>query len=525
MADDDSILAPKIGRALTSYYLYDIVQVVSTIFLTRWLVEYLGTMAYGYSKTVGSIIGYMALLDFGLGQTITKYVAEHATRDESGEFSEVVNSALGLYCILATLGFVVAASASPFIGYFFKDIPTSYLFVAKIYFLIAAFKSAVGLPASILGGINFGLGKVDIYNLGRFVSTVANFALVWLAIELGFNLAEIEALTLLAVLASAAFNYWAVKKYAPDFEFTFQDFTFSGAKKLVSFSIFFMINQVVVLLVFETDDIIIGATIGVSAVTAYAITQELAYAGMDVVFKLSDTLYPTFSGLDAAEEREQLTKIYLMATRYSVAVSVAVLVVIAYYGETIIQLWIGPEGFAGAGVLTLLALVVFIHTPVHVASQLIAACGRLKEITAMSVLEGVLNLGLSFMWVDDYGLFGVALATFVSMAITTSWYVPQFAFRFIEVNLPGYTARGVFPGLMAGAPAVAAVLGMRAVWVPEQWWWDLSQAVVCALVAAASLLALKHMSEDVDWQAVADAGPGAGGGEDTDSSSEDENVD
>lgn len=486
----EHLLKPRIARALSSFMAYDIISTLATIFLTRWLLEYLGKSTYGYMAAVGSAVGYMALLDMGLGQTITKYVAEHASRAEDGQLNEVINTTLALYLALGGAALVVAVGISPLVPSLF-DVASGDVSVSRLFFILASTKLAFGLPLSTFGGICYGLGRIDIFNASRVLQSTLNFALITAAMTLDSNLAEIEAFAMLAPFAGAALNVYFIRRLFPQIEFGKKFVRRDVAHKLFSFSVYFTINHVIVLLVFHTDNIIIGATLGTAAVTGYAISQKVIQSGMKLTFKLADTLYPTYSALDAINNRDQLRRTYDMATTYSLAVGAGAALIIGAYSQWLIYLWTGWDGYAGDHVMWVLAAVILIHTPVRVAGGLIAACGHLKQITLWSIAEGALNLVLSLWWVHYWGLFGVALATTVSMLVTTAWFVPWYGLRLVELPLKRYFSRSVLPGLMAFAPMlgvyavlktlVPATRGLHAAW----------QAPLLVVVLIGGILALR----------------------------------
>lgn len=457
------ILAPRIFRSVGSYYLHDVVSMLTAFMLQRWLVHYFGKDQYGFMTAIASAVGFMMLLDFGLGQTITKYVAEHAVRDERQELNEVVNTTLAMYLGLGLLGLVVALPCAAALHHVF-ELPGEFLFIGRLFFLVAALKTCIGLPLSVFGGVCFGMGRVDLYNASRLLSVVLNFLLVIGAMGLGANLAQMEGATVVVPVAGGLISLVWIRRLFPEVEFSRKYINRRIVGKLLRFSVFFMINQLIVLLVFHTDNFIIGSVLGVGAVTAYALTQRLVEAGMQVTFKLSDSLYPTWSGHDATGNVPRLRQIYLMATRYSMAVAFVATALVLLYGKWALYAWVGPVAYAGPLITYTLALIIALHTPIHVASGLIAACGQLRRITPWSIAEGVLNLALSLWWVRTLDLWGVALATLISMAVTTGVVVPGVALRLVELSPLRYLRRGIAPGLLAALPVwVGADLLLR-VW-------------------------------------------------------------
>src|SRR5713226_5656046 len=73
-------------------------------FLTPFIVHQLGPNDYGLWVLIGSVAAYGALLEFGIANAITKYVAEYLARNQPAEAGRLVATALWLY---AGLGLTV----------------------------------------------------------------------------------------------------------------------------------------------------------------------------------------------------------------------------------------------------------------------------------------------------------------------------------------------------------------------------------------------------------------------------------
>src|SRR5215472_14291131 len=84
-------------------------QIVVAFFLTPFVIHRLGDRMYGLWVLVGTFIGYYGLLDLGLGNAITRYVARALGKGDREECGTVFSTALQLYICLGVV--VVALSA------------------------------------------------------------------------------------------------------------------------------------------------------------------------------------------------------------------------------------------------------------------------------------------------------------------------------------------------------------------------------------------------------------------------------
>ena len=77
--------------------------VLIAILVTPYLVRKLGIEGYGVYALLTSLVGYFSLMDLGLGQGVTKYVAEYVARGDHEAVAASVGAALWVQCVLGVL--------------------------------------------------------------------------------------------------------------------------------------------------------------------------------------------------------------------------------------------------------------------------------------------------------------------------------------------------------------------------------------------------------------------------------------
>ena len=71
--------------ALLNYTTIIVTNVVGLI-LTPYIISKLGNDEFGLYTLIGSLVGYISILDFGLANTIVRFVAKYrAEKDQIGE--------------------------------------------------------------------------------------------------------------------------------------------------------------------------------------------------------------------------------------------------------------------------------------------------------------------------------------------------------------------------------------------------------------------------------------------------------
>src|SRR5262245_23313968 len=116
------------------------------------IVDRIGATAYGIWLLANSIVGYMGLLDLGLGPTVTKKTAEYLAVGGDSSLNRMLSTAFVLYL---GLGLVIAAMVlglTPIIPSIFHTEPQQAPQLKLILWLIGL-QAAAGFPFSIFGGV------------------------------------------------------------------------------------------------------------------------------------------------------------------------------------------------------------------------------------------------------------------------------------------------------------------------------------------------------------------------------------
>src|ERR1044071_5146827 len=67
--------------------------------MSPFLVRRLGDSVYGVWVLVGSLVGYLGLLDFGITPSTVKYIAEYRALDDQRAINRLVTTSLAVYSL------------------------------------------------------------------------------------------------------------------------------------------------------------------------------------------------------------------------------------------------------------------------------------------------------------------------------------------------------------------------------------------------------------------------------------------
>jgi O-antigen/teichoic acid export membrane protein len=166
------------------------------------------------------------------------------------------------------------------------------------------------------------------------------------------------------------------------------------------------------------------------------------------------------------------------------------------FGDQIVAMWMGP-GFAGSMaplyVLVLAGIVMVGQGP---AGTILLATGRHRLVAVASVLDILLNIGLSVALVSRYGLMGVALGTALPYAILNIAVLVPVACRTLDVPLRRFAAVVITPSLVAILPAAALAGFLRLTTTPASFVLVVGQAAMVGMLYVAVFCGLGLRAAD-----------------------------
>ncbi len=479
------LLSGFAGR-LASFYFADTISMVGYFIITPKLLAHLGHAQYGLLAVAGALTGYLGLLNLGVGPSLTRFVAAAHAKGDAARVRQLVSAAVVAFVGAGVVGLAVAIFASQRAATLFS-VPPEVVGVASAFLIIKGVQFAVMLPLEAFAGANYGLLRIAEMNAIRSLGTLLELGSWVFIIWQGYGLVELGLIALATAALTGLLQWVLLKRTLTGPILSLRSVDRATIWELVRYGVFFSLDAVVVLLVFKTDEIVIGAVLGVSAIALYAVLNQVIQSALSLVVRISSTLYPSFAALAARAEKAELARVYQMATDGALLLATGLCVVMGFFGPEAARLWLKVEEVPSA-VLVVLTCVIVAHTPVSVASKLIAATGLLPRIALISVAEGVLNLLLSLLLIGRYGLTGVAVATLLAQLGTTTWFNPRLACRELGINVTRFWLGRLWRVSLAALPslAVAALL-----------FYYLTPRGVGPVLGAAGVTALVHAGASV----------------------------
>jgi O-antigen/teichoic acid export membrane protein len=231
-------------------------------------------------------------------------------------------------------------------------------------------------------------------------------------------------------------------------------------------------------------DYFVASIVGLPAVTevdlgVYASCVRVALAMVLFLTAVAYVFSPFVADLHARGERERLDRLYKAITRWTVAGTIPVLLLMLLAPAAILRLFGGEEFTTGTNALRILVIGQAINVSVGAAGFVLIMAGRTGWDLTVYALSAALDIVLSFLLVPKFGIEGAAAAQAITLACS-NWLRLVLVRRFV----------GIFPWdssyVRLVIPAAACALGMlvaKAVIGDAHWLVELMVMAVVGVIA------------------------------------------
>jgi len=439
--------------------------IVMGLLLAPVFIHQLGNEVYGVwvlAVSFSVVRGALGIFDLGISGSLVKYVAEYHARGEHDKVNESFSAALIVYLVIGGLVAVGVTlfALSPGVNVF--QVPSSQLETLRVLLLILAVQTLIDLPALSVFGLLEGIQRYDItrwFNIAR----IFTFALLSLAfLVLGAGVYALALATFVSELVRlVGQSYWAAR-LLPALRIRLH------VSRSVLRGMFALSAKLFVFLLASTiynqmDQIIIATRLNTNLLTDYDISFRLHTLVFAFGTLIGPFVLPAASALNALNDRVELHRLLVRATRYTGVLTVPVAMITIVLAEPLTALWIGPEYLHTVPATRLFISYLLYWSLLRSGQNMLIGINRLQVILPAFLLSVAVNLLISVIAAPTLGVSGVILGTVISNALIFVLYMATFQDEF------GLTLRDlwrqiflpVYPHAVAGALVVGLLFSWQ----------------------------------------------------------------
>jgi O-antigen/teichoic acid export membrane protein len=404
-------------------------------FLSPFIVHQLGNEAYGVWVMAISSVNYMALLDLGMASSVVRFVSKgHATGDHKGA-SDALSAVLWVRLQISAVILVLTCALSAVFPYVFK-IPSALAHDARLALLIIGVTTAISMTFGVFSSTLSALNRYDRRSYVTLVQLAIRVVGVVTVLKTNHGIVAIALCELAAAVVGNGLLVYTARSTYPELSISFAKPQREVLRNIWSYSVYAFLVTIAVQLVYQTDNLVVGAFVSAAAVTFYSIGNSLCRYTDQIVAAMTSTFTPAASTYEAAGDVSGLRALYYNGTRVTMAFSLPIVITLILRGHTFIGVWMGQQYAHTSGiVLAILAAALMFSLQNTTAGSIAFGIGKHKMLAKWSVAEGVANLALSITLAHTrLHMYGVAIGTLVPSLVIHLILWPRYVSQLVSVT-------------------------------------------------------------------------------------------
>lgn len=427
-----------------------------SLFTSPFIVTQVGVEAFGFWAIISAFSAYAALLNFGMGPALMRYVAAHHALGEHDAIARKGTASMLIAWVFAILIVAVSAAAALLV-------PSSWSSGWPAHWQAALVGVGVNLAcvsiASAFQAYPAGLGRWDLQNIPTAIFQVVFTISIVVTLLCGMDL---DGLGLSVALAGAAMalSAWAVARFVWRQSWSLRDIRRDETKELLRYGgNLQLINLVVVINVQSDKPVLLAAGGSLRFVAYYELASRVAFQLRSLPVMALGPLATQAAHDAAGKPIEVLRRFYERSLTLITSIGAAPLLAVFGACYPLMLAWLGPSYTTTSEIVVVLGFGYAINLITGAGSSIARGCGRPELDRNYSFLGLAVNIVLTVLGAVLWGPWGVIAATTagltfgsVYMLISMDRWVGSRTFSRASAVLPA------LPSLLLGALTFAGTI-------------------------------------------------------------------
>jgi O-antigen/teichoic acid export membrane protein len=347
----------------------------------------------------------IALLAISTLETFSRIGFQGALIQKKGNIQSYLNTAWTAYAIRGIVLCIIVYMTAPKIALFFNS-PQATLIIRLISFslLINGFQN-IGI---ILFRKELEFNKLFFYEIS---GTLVNF---FVAVSLAFISGNVFALvwgTLAGSVLRLIMSY-VVHDYRPRVEFQKDK-----SKEIFSFGSWTVASGILIFLINQGDDIVVGKFFGTAVLGIYQMAYTLSnLPTTEIARTINLVAFPAYSKLH--EELPKLKEAFLKVLHATVFIALPMTILIFVFAQDFATLFLGSKWIGIVPPIQILVFAGFFRSLVAIGGALFVGIGMPKIDTFLQMTRFIIFASLIYPFSQKWGLLGISATVVISIAIS-----------------------------------------------------------------------------------------------------------
>lgn len=415
----------KAGAALN--YVVILLNIAVGLLYTPYMLRMMGQSEYGLYSLVASVIGYLTVLDLGLGNAVVRYTAKYRAEGKTKEQYEMFGMFFILYTIISLVALIggigLYLNVDAMFGSTMTDVELS---KARIMMLILVFNLAFTFPMSIFGSIMTAYERFIFPKAINLIRILLNTAIMIALLEMGYKAIAMVILQTVFNVATLIINFLYCK-YKLKIKIMFARFQWGFLREVAIYSFWIFLNVIMDKIYWSTGQFILGIVAGTVAISVFAVAIQFQTMYMQFSTAISGVFLPKVTGMvTLRNSNKEISDLFIKTGRIQNIIMAMILFGFLTFGRPFVNLWAGPE-YSDAYIITCLFFIsVYIPLIQNLGITILQARNQMKFRSLLYIVIASVALVLQYFFAKLWGgigcAFAIAGALFVGQGIIMNVY-------------------------------------------------------------------------------------------------------
>lgn len=447
-----------VKNVLTGWGAY-LIFLVSGFIMPRLIDNYEGQFALGIWDFSWTFINYLSMSGMGLVSALNRYVPRYRTTGELEKLGKTVSTVVLMQIVIALFVLTVTVILFFIIPFYFSDRLGEQTGVASRVVLFLGAGLAVEILFETSRGVIAGYHRWDIVNGINSLSRIASVVGMIIVLLMGGGLTGLAVVYFAVTCVFMLVRYFISKRLCSDITVNFSSASIAIAKEMLLFGGKTVIVTLPRIILLQTINVFIAASLGPAALAIFTRPVVLVKYVSTFITRFSFVLTTTAGALQASGDEHGLREFNLETTRISVALTLPLLIILATFGDTIIEVWMGSD-YVNHQLIILLALGTFLPTSQQTVIRILIGMNMHGRLGLISFAAVLLVFVPGYLYISNTGwtLINAAGLFVASEVISAGVIIPIYACKLLHIPLYQYLKRAFMVPVLACSVFLGIIL-------------------------------------------------------------------
>ena len=399
-----------------------LVSIVLSFIMSPFLVHQLGNAGYGFWELILGLVGYLGILDAGVGPAVLRFVAVAHGSGDRAALSKTLNAGFASFLLAGVVGACVILMTAIRPAWLFGEVPVD-LADARIAIMLAAMIFLLTFCRATFSASLMGLQYHRIVNVVRMSSAIVGAVLVYEGLPRAqpHALVALACIALFGIVVELSVFSFMLLRYVDRHDVNPLRARWQDVRQLLTFGVKSAGLMTSSSLIRQGILFVLSHTIGAAAVTFYTLAGRLVEYSQQLTGTVGFPLTAYFATTFGSGGVEGARGAWLGTTRVIQFVQAGVAMGVVWLGLPFLSLWMGPEyARQGGPVFYFLCGGLFVQVFSANANRLLVSLNLHGRAAVASVVVAAICVLVAVVVTPRFGLGGAASAVALFMSVTAA---------------------------------------------------------------------------------------------------------